>query len=150
MKVAGRKFHGMLVKLYADFAREKLLPLLRRSDHYPIQEALNICKDRCFYPEMVYLLGRIGNTKQALNLIIQKLGDIEQAIMFCKEHDDADLWEDLINCSLSRPDFITFLLQMVGTYIDPRILVQRIPSDLQIPGLKNSLVKLMHDYKLQV
>lgn len=150
MKVAGRKFHGLLVKLYADFAREKLLPLLRRSDHYPIQEALNICKDRCFYPEMVYLLGRIGNTKEALNLIIQKLGDIEQAIMFCKEHDDEDLWEDLINCSLSRPDFITFLLQMVGTYIDPRILVQRIPSDLQIPGLKNSLVKLMHDYKLQV
>ncbi|XP_054269430.1 vacuolar protein sorting-associated protein 41 homolog [Macrosteles quadrilineatus] len=150
IRSAGRKYHGLLVSLYADFAREKLLALLRRSDHYPIQEALTICKDRCFYPEMVYLLGRIGNTKEALELITQQLGDIEQAISFCKEHDDPDLWEDLINCSLKRPDFITFLLQRIGTYIDPRLLVQRIDNSLAIPGLKNSLVKLMQDYNLQV
>jgi len=47
-------------------------------------------------------------------------------------------------------DFITFLLQKIGTYIDPRILVQRIESGLEIPGLQNSLVKMMRDYNLQV
>lgn len=57
-KVLSRKYHGTLVELYANFAREKLLPLLRRSDHYPIQEALNICKARGYYPELVYLLGK--------------------------------------------------------------------------------------------
>ena len=47
-------------------------------------------------------------------------------------------------------DFITFLLQRLGTYVDPRILVQRIDCGMEIPGLKNSLVKLMRDYSLQV
>jgi hypothetical protein len=47
-------------------------------------------------------------------------------------------------------DFITFLLQKIGTYVDPRILVKRIESGLKIPGLKNSLVKMMQDYNLQV
>jgi hypothetical protein len=47
-------------------------------------------------------------------------------------------------------DFITFLLQKIGTYVDPRILVKRIESGLEIPGLKHSLVKMMQDYNLQV
>ncbi|KAK3916032.1 Vacuolar protein sorting-associated protein 41-like protein [Frankliniella fusca] len=142
-KGAGQKYHGLLVKLYADYARDKLLPLLHRSGHYPIQDALNICKERNYYSEMVYLLGRIGNFKEALNLIMRELGDIEQAINFCKEHHDIELWEDLIN-------FITFLLQRIGTYVDPRILVQQIEYGMKIPGLKNSLVKLMRDYSLQM
>lgn len=150
MKVQARKYHSILVRLYADFAREKLLPLLRRSDHYPIQEALNICKQRRYNPEMVYLLGRIGNTKEALDLIIKELKDIEQAINFCKEHDDEELWEDLINHSLKVPEYITFLLQRIGTYVDPRILILRIKEGFQIPGLKHSLVKIITDYNLQV
>ncbi|KAJ9598465.1 hypothetical protein L9F63_010861, partial [Diploptera punctata] len=150
VRESGRKYHGLLVQLYADFSREKLLPFLRRSDQYPIQQAIDICQQRCFYPEMVYLLGRIGNTKEALVLITQELNDIEQAINFCKEHDDMELWEDLIQYSLNKPDFITFLLQKIGTYVDPRILVQRIEPGLQVPGLQNSLVKMMQDYNLQV
>jgi hypothetical protein len=47
--------------------------------------------------------GRIGNTKEALVLITQELCDIEQAIAFCKEHDDMELWEDLIRYSLNKP-----------------------------------------------
>lgn len=150
MKEASRKYHGLLVNLYAEFSPEKLLPFLRCSDQYPIQEALNICQERFFYPEMVYLLGRIGNTKEALILIMQELGDIDRAINFCKEHDDTDLWEDLIKYSLKKPEFITFLLQKIGTYIDPRILVQQIDNQMEIPGLQNSLVKMMKDYNLQV
>lgn len=52
--------------------------------------------------------------------------------------------------TISFTDFITFLLQKIGTYVDPRILVKRIESGLEIPGLKNSLVKMMQDYNLQV
>lgn len=43
--------------LYADFAKEKLLPFLKSSDHYPIQEALDICQQRKYIPEMIFLLG---------------------------------------------------------------------------------------------
>jgi len=97
------KYHGLLVRLYADYSRDKLLPLLRRSDNYPIQQALDICSQRRFYPEMVYLLGRIGNTSEALALMTRELNDMESAIAFCQEHDDEELWNDLVNYSLDKP-----------------------------------------------
>ncbi|XP_015603848.1 vacuolar protein sorting-associated protein 41 homolog isoform X2 [Cephus cinctus] len=144
------KYHGLLVRLYADYSRDKLLPLLRRSDNYPIEEALDICTQRKFYPEMVYLLGRIGNTTEALGLMTRELNDMESAIAFCQEHDDEELWNDLVNYSLDKPEAITFLLQRIGTYVDPRVMVQRIEPSLEIPGLKNALVKMICDYNLQV
>ena len=144
------KYHGLLVRLYADYSRDKLLPLLRRSDNYPIQQALDICTQRKFYPEMVYLLDKIGNASEALALMTRELNDMESAIAFCQEHDDEELWNDLINYSLDKPKAITFLLQKIGTYVDPRLMVQRIEPSLEIPGLKKALVKLLCDYNLQV
>lgn len=52
----------------------------------------------------------MGNTKEALRLIIYVLDDIYQAIDFCKEHDDTELWEDLINFSLDKPSTYTMIL----------------------------------------
>ena len=34
--------------------------------------------DRDLVPEMVFLLGRMGNNKKALNLIIERLGDVNR------------------------------------------------------------------------
>jgi len=52
---------------------------------------------------MVYLLGRIGNTSEALALMTRELNDMESAIAFCQEHDDEELWNDLVNYSLDKP-----------------------------------------------
>jgi hypothetical protein len=71
---------------------------------------------------MVFLLGRMGNNKKALTLIIERLGDVHrvclnllfflkglwhltqlQAIDFAKEQSDDDLWEDLLMYSETRP-----------------------------------------------
>lgn len=46
---------------------------------------------------------RMGNVKQALRLIIDELNDVDKAIDFCKEQDDAELWEDLIESSIKKP-----------------------------------------------
>jgi hypothetical protein len=46
--------------------------------------------------EQVYILGRMGSTREALTLIMTKLGDIEQAIDFVQGQQDDDLWEELI------------------------------------------------------
>ena len=54
----------------------------------------------------------MGNTKQALSLITNELRDVDKAIEFCKEHDDSELWEDLINYSVDKPcesDICTFI-----------------------------------------
>lgn len=36
------------------------------------------------------------------------------AIEFCKEHDDSDLWDDLINKSLDKPEIMTQLLDGIA------------------------------------
>lgn len=108
------RYHSRMVDLYAKYAPEKLLSFLRRSNSYPIQEALDICKRELFYREMVYLLGRMGNTHEALTIIIRNLNDIQMAIDFCKENDDMDLWNELINQSLDRPEIMTKLFYSIG------------------------------------
>lgn len=54
-------------------------------------------------PEMVFLLGRMGNAKEALMLIINRLGDVQRAIEFAREQDDEDIWEDLLRYSEDKP-----------------------------------------------
>ncbi|KAJ2939148.1 hypothetical protein O0L34_g8460 [Tuta absoluta] len=144
------KYHGKLVRLYAKYDKAKLLPFLKCSDNYPIQEALDVCNDNKFYPEMVFLLGRIGNTREALQIIIEKLNDINQAINFCQEHNDKELWSDLIKQTVTKPEYVTLLLKRIGNYVDPRMLIQNIPAGCEIKDLKESLAKMMCDYHLQL
>lgn len=149
-KEFGEKHHGLLVKLYAEHDQNRLLAFLKSSNNYPLEEALEICQQRNFIEEEIFLLGRMGNTKEALKQITQELKDIKKAVEFCKDHDDKELWEDLINYSLDKPNFIKFLLENIGTHVDPIMLIQGIKNDLQIEGLRDSLVKILQDYHLQV
>lgn len=92
----------------------------------------------------------MGNNKQALMLIIERLGDVQRAIDFAKEQKDEDLWEDLLTYSETRPDFIRALLEHVGSEINPIRLISRIRDGLEIPGLKLAVVKILQASKLQV
>lgn len=87
--------------------------------------------------------------KRALYLIIDRLGDVSQAITFAKEQDDPDLWEDLLNYSMDKPRFIHGLLEEVGTSIDPITLVRRIPEGLEIEGLREGLKHIMKEHEIQ-
>lgn len=51
---------------------------------------------------------------------------------------------------MDKPTFIRGLLENVGTDIEPLRLIKRIPDELEIPGLKASLLKILQDYNLQV
>lgn len=46
--------------------------------------------------------------------------------------------------------FIRGLLENVGAEIDPIRLIRRIRNGLEIPGLKGALIKILHDFNLQV
>ena len=91
------------VKLYAEYATLRLIDFLRASSAYNLEMAFKICEERDLIPEMVFLLGRMGNNKRALTLIIERMGDVERAIEFAKEQGDDDLWEDLLGYAESRP-----------------------------------------------
>jgi hypothetical protein len=46
--------------------------------------------------------------------------------------------------------FIRGLLENVGSQIDPQRLIRRIRNGLEIPGLKEALIKILWDFNLQV
>jgi len=143
-------FADMQVKLCAEHAPDRLMNFLRSSNYYSLEQAYRVCNDRDMVPEMVFLLGRMGNNKQALTLIIERLGDVNRAIDFAREQHDDDLWEDLLKYSETRPLFIRGLLENVGAEINPIRLIRRIKNGLEIPGLRGALIKILHDFNLQV
>ncbi|XP_041045619.1 vacuolar protein sorting-associated protein 41 homolog isoform X2 [Carcharodon carcharias] len=145
----GQKFHEQQISLYAEYDRPNLLPFLRDSTHCPLEKALEICQQRNFVAETVFLLSRMGNSRRALQMITEELQDVDKAIEFAKEQDDAELWEDLISHSIDKPPFITGLLNNIGTHVDPILLIYRIKEGMEIPNLRDSLVKILQDYNLQ-
>ncbi|CAO1634395.1 unnamed protein product [Parajaminaea phylloscopi] len=146
-------YSDLQVSLYARFAPQGLMNYLRSmSSYYSFGNAFSVCERQDLVPEMVFLLGRVGDNKRALNLIIERLGDVERAIDFAKEQNDDDLWEDVFRYSESRPAFIRGLLENVGGVerIDPVQLIRRIQNGLEIPGLRDAVRKILGDYNLQV
>ncbi|XP_030887512.1 vacuolar protein sorting-associated protein 41 homolog [Leptonychotes weddellii] len=146
----GQRYHEKQISLYAEYDRSNLLPFLRDSTHCPLEKALEICQQRNFVEETVYLLSRMGNSRSALKMIMEELHDVDKAIEFAKEQDDGELWEDLILYSIDKPPFITGLLNNIGTHVDPILLIHRIKEGMEIPNLRDSLVKILQDYNLQI
>ncbi|KAI1619826.1 hypothetical protein EDD37DRAFT_194337 [Exophiala viscosa] len=137
------------VELFAEYNRALLIEFLQASTAYTFEKAVKICEKKHYVEELVYLLSKTGQMKKALFLIIDELRDASKAIAFAKEQDDKGLWDDLLEYSMSRPRFISELLAEVGTAIDPITLVKRIPSGLEVEGLKDGLRKMLREYDLQ-
>ena len=137
----------LAVELFAEYDRDLLMTFLRASSLYRYEKAAQICDQLHYIPELVYVLSKTGQTKRALFLIIDVLGDVRQAIGFAKEN--PDLWDDLLDYSMDKPSFIRGLLEEVGTAIDPRTLVRRIPEGLEIEGLRQGIAKMMRDHDIQ-
>lgn len=148
-KILVDQFADVAVDLFAEYDRKLLMDYLHTSTSYTFEKAVKICERRHYIEELVYLLSKTGQMKKALFLIINELNDVSKAISFAKEQDDKDLWDDLLEYSMSRPRFISSLLVEVGTAIDPITLVKRIPSGLEIEGLKAGLKKMIRGYDLQ-
>ncbi|KAI2732590.1 hypothetical protein CBS147332_1729 [Penicillium roqueforti] len=142
-------FADTAVEVFADYDRPLLMEFLQTSISYSFEKATSICENHRFTPELIFLLSKMGQTKRALNLILSDLKDVSQAISFAKSQDDPDLWEDLLDYSMDKPKFIHGLLVEAGTAIDPIKLVRRIPSGLEIEGLREGLTRLIREHDLQ-
>ncbi|KAF8396489.1 hypothetical protein HHK36_018112 [Tetracentron sinense] len=151
----GKDFHDMQVELYADYDPKMLLPFLRSSQHYTLEKAYEICIRRDLLKEQVFILGRMGNSKQALAVIINKLEDIEehrdseQAIEFVTMQHDDELWEELIKQCLHKPEMVGMLLEHTVGNLDPLYIVNMVPNGLRIPRLRDRLVKIITDYRTE-
>ncbi|KFY10333.1 hypothetical protein V491_07700, partial [Pseudogymnoascus sp. VKM F-3775] len=143
------QFADVAVQVFASYDRALLMEFLKSSTSYTFEKATQVCEDRDYIPELVYLYSKTGQTKRALFLIIDRLADVSQAINFAKEQSDKDLWEDLLDYSMDKPRFIRGLLEEVGTAIDPITLVRRIPEGLEIDGLRDGLSRMIKEYEIQ-
>lgn len=134
---------------------------------------------------MVFLLGRMGNNKQALTLIIERLGDVHRVInsilkfmstkclLFLLGYwvcqgagwrwplggspkifgNPARSVVQVVVCWILLTHlsaFIRGLLENVGVEISPIRLIRRIKNGLEIPGLKEALIKILQDFHLQI
>lgn len=143
------RYPELAVDLFSQFERDLFMDYLHTSTLYDFEYALKVCEKKKFIEEEVYLLSKTGSLKKALSLIIDELQDVSKAIAFAKSQADKGLWDDLLNYSMSRPRFISGLLAEVGTAIDPIDLIKRIPSGIEIEGLKDGLKKILREYDLQ-
>lgn len=140
----------LAVLLFAEYDRSLLLTFLKSSTLYSYEKAAKICQQRHYIPELVHILSKIGQTKDALELIIGELGDVTQAIAFVKDH--SDLWDDLLEYSMNKPTFIRGLLEEVGAAasFNPIDVVRRIPNGLEIEGLKHGIQRLVREFEIQM
>ncbi|EEQ84361.2 vacuolar assembly protein [Blastomyces dermatitidis ER-3] len=139
----------IVIELFAEYDRQLLMEFLQSSTSYSYSAASSICESRRYIPELIYLLSKTGQTKRALNLILSDLKDVSYAISFAKSQDDPDLWEDLLSFSMDKPEYIRGLLAEAGTSIDPINLVRRIPSGLEIEGLREGLTRMIREHDIQ-
>ncbi|CAM9984360.1 unnamed protein product, partial [Ectocarpus sp. 4 AP-2014] len=156
-------FHALQVSLLAEFAppfergrppayTSAFLCFLRPTGFAPLEAALRECGKRRppLYDEMAYILGRMGDTRRALTILLEEVGSVPRAIEFVEAH-DKDLWYRLIEHSLKSETFLSGLLDHAGVYdVDLARLVAEIPKGMHIPGLRDKVVKIISDYHFQV
>jgi hypothetical protein len=125
--------HEKQVALYAEFAPDSLLKFLQTSNFVPLEKAYKYCSEHTppLWDTMIYILGRMGQHKKALDLILTQRGDINQAIQFVQEHDEG-LWDYLIDLSLTSKDNVEELLKFASQHkIDPIKLIRKVQCDVQ-------------------
>ncbi|CAD6185573.1 unnamed protein product [Caenorhabditis auriculariae] len=146
----GSEFADKAVQLYAEYDRKKLLPFLRKNEHYHINRALSICKQKNYVEETILLLERGGNHVDAINLMVATYKNIEKAVEYCKEQEDRDLWMHLIDAVVRTPEHFAKLLIQASGSLDPLIIIEKIPLDTEIPDLRDSLSRVLVDYEAHV
>ncbi|KAJ1821139.1 Vacuolar protein sorting-associated protein 41, partial [Coemansia sp. RSA 2599] len=143
-------FADLQLELYAEYDPQLLLSFLRTSSAYAFDRALEVCEERGLVPEMVFILGRMGDNHRALMLIIDRLGDVPRAIEFAREQGDPALWNDLVMYARDKPEFIVGLLELGGASARPTQVIRAIPPALHVPGIRRALTRVLHDHHLQV
>lgn len=149
------------VSLFAEYSRPLLTDLIKSSDDSGLpltdvpgfyEHASAECEQRGYTHELVHLLSATGQTRRALHLIIDDIGDVTQAIDYARDVDDEGLWEDLLTYSMDKPVFVQGLLMQGGSVsetLSSEELVRRIPNGLVIPGLKEGLTAVIKDAEIQ-
>ena len=130
-----------------------LLRFLRWSRYVEPAAALRECYAQAppLYIEIVHILGGMGQTRDALGLLLGELRDARRAIEFVEAH-DRELWPELIRHAVGDREFLRGMLDHAGEYSSelPARLIAEIPPGMRVPGLREKLANIVADYRFQV
>lgn len=131
---------------------EALLKFLKASPYYDLEQSLEVCQTQQLHHCSVYLLGRIGRSREALDVIFDELHDMSAAIAFAKSRtEEPQLWTLLLERALAEPgkragEYVGQLLTSAGQSVDPLMLIDRVPAGLEIPRMRDKLVTILREY----
>ena len=132
---------------------DALLQFLMLSTHYTLESTLAMCNSKSLYRATVFVLGRMGRSMEALDLIFEKIHDMEMAIDFVKSRPGpvSALWQELLRRALAESPstatpYISQLLQQSGGFVDPLVLIEQLPTGLEIPGMRDMLVQIIREH----
>jgi hypothetical protein len=140
-------FAGMAVELTAQWAPDSLMGLLASSATYPLEAALAAAAQAGLVREQVFVLGRMGDARRALGLILDAMGDVDQALEFVQGQGDSRLWDELVLRAGAAPQLAGALLERIGSSADARPLIAALPQGASIERLRERLVKLLTDVR---
>ncbi|EDQ88148.1 uncharacterized protein MONBRDRAFT_26746 [Monosiga brevicollis MX1] len=152
-KDAAGRFGKRYVELTAMHAPEKLMRVLQTSPGVPWKEATEICRQGQHWREYAVCLNKCGKSKDAIEVLVSQLGAIQDAIEMVVQDRDDSQWDLLIDLVLAskKPKLVKQLIDEAGAHIDPsRILTRTELRNMKIPDLKNSLVRILEAYNLQI
>ena len=145
-----KDYEDLLIELYADFDRPQLRKFLVQYRNWDLDKALDVCQSRGLVEESVTVLKKVGNYRRALELILLELHNVPMAVEFLQEVRDDEEWDYLIATASKSAEMIGDLLDAVGGEVDPIRLIRAIPENLHIEGLRDKLVHIISDYRLQM
>lgn len=131
-------FSDRHLELCAQYAPNLLMSFLQHNNSYDLSKALEICSIHGRTEELVYLLGRVGQYRRALDLIVNELKDADQAVQFAMSHNDEGLWQYLVAFSADKPDFALELLRCKK--VSPLDIIRIITPGAIIPGLREAIL----------
>ena len=94
----------------------------------------------------------MGNTREALRILVEQLGEVELTMEFAREWDDAEIWRLLVEYALKRHKFLRGVLSSEATgYVDTVNVVRRMDSQQELDsGLREALAGVVRDKRLQM
>eukprot|EP01063_Lacrimia_lanifica_P036726 TRINITY_DN7368_c0_g5_i1.p1 TRINITY_DN7368_c0_g5~~TRINITY_DN7368_c0_g5_i1.p1 ORF type:complete len:1171 (+),score=481.31 TRINITY_DN7368_c0_g5_i1:41-3514(+) len=107
---------------------------------------------RDIYRARARVLGKSGECRQALELLIEHVNSVKESVEFIVEHDEETLFETLVTaCFKGGTEVVAELLDLLGDpadpvlplAIEPRDVIGRIDDDMKILGMKGKVERII-------
>lgn len=149
--VSFKTYHDMQLRLYASYRPGDLMTFLRKSSFCPMDVARDVCmgaKPEPLYRELVFVYTRMGNAREAMSIMLDRLRDVEGAVSIAASFGDEDLWTELVKrviATRSGEAVGNLLDSIVNTPLSPLRVIMQVPSAVAIPRLQARLLAMLRD-----